>query len=45
MASRYRGSRRSRFSKDTMWAGFYNAPGYGLFDLVQTTLQVHKAGQ
>jgi peptide/nickel transport system substrate-binding protein len=27
------------------WAGFYNAPGYGLFDLVQTTLQVHKAGQ
>ena len=27
------------------WAGFYNAPGYGLFDLVQTTLQVHKVGQ
>jgi hypothetical protein len=27
------------------WAGFYSAPGYGLFDLVQTTLQVHKAGQ
>jgi peptide/nickel transport system substrate-binding protein len=26
-------------------AGFYNVPGYGLFDVVQTTLQAHKAGQ